>query len=664
VTSTNGETPDNAMGNNTQEPCGAVLVCGAGVAGIHASLDLSAAGFRAYLVEEGPGIHGGTAQLDNTAPPAEGNACVMFPKLVECVRDPNVDVFTSSEVIALEGESGSFKATIRQRPSQTFDGKCTTCGEQQEEIFDLEVGAVLLTKGGRESLPSTTDRAQSGDRQSETTPDPFLVLEETEGIADAVIRASAAAARVMTLLAAARGSLVRKRAYPPERDITDEPPRVGVFVCGCGAEIASVVNLAALVERVRRLPYVVTAETDVYACGRDGQDRIVEAVVQHRLNRVVIAACSPQTHEPMFRDTLRCAGLNPNLLEIANIRDQCSRVHADRPKQATAKAIDLVRMAVGRAAHLVSLADQIIQVNNAALVIGGGVPGMTAALALADQGYPVHLVEANDRLGDSQGFQGTLDGDDDPTILVERVDSHDGIQLHLEAVVTKTDGRAGNFTSAITRGDQTTEVQHGVVVVACGTAEQESDSSSQGQDESVQTRRADREELARLLRVPLNADGFYVQADAELRPVDSAREGVFLCDAPDAPGSVIQAKAVGARAASILSRDEMPVCATTAWVDPQKCISCMTCVHVCPFMAPQVGEHNKSEVQSEVCMGCGTCSAECPAKAITLQNYVDDQILGAIDSLLAPDVEQKELVLTYPEQAGIAPPRWHASIHE
>jgi heterodisulfide reductase subunit A-like polyferredoxin len=178
----------------------------------------------------------------------------------------------------------------------------------------------------------------------------------------------------------------------------------------------------------------------------------------------------------------------------------------------------------------------------------------------------------------------------------------------------------------------------------------------------VQTQRADREELARVLRVPLNADGFFVQAHPELRPVDCVREGIFLCDASDAAKSIAQANAVAARAASVLSRKEIQVGGgMTAWVDPQKCISCMTCVHICPFMAPHVGGHNKAEVQDTVCMGCGTCSAECPAKAITLQDYADDQILGAIDSLLAPNVDKKEIVLTYPEQVGIAPPRWHAS---
>jgi len=687
VTSTNRETPANAIGSSAREPHGAVLVCGADVAGIHASLDLSAAGFRVYLVEEGPGIHGGMEQVDKSDAAGDGIACIMYPKLVECARNPNIDVLSMSDVITVEGEPGNLKATIRQRPPLTDCDTRSARDDQQEKVFDLEIGAVLLTKRGQVPFTPSTDDRQSGGQQAETTPDPFLVVQESKGVADTVVQASAAAARVMTLLAAARGSLERKRTYPPERDVTDEPPRVGVFVCHCGTDIASVVDVEHVVEQARQLSYVALAETNVSACACEGQDRIVQAVAEHRLNRVVVAGCSPQSHELMFRDTLRCAGLNPHLLEMANIRDQCARVHADRPKQATEKAIDLTRMAVGRAAHLVPLTNQTVPVKKLALVIGGGIAGMTAALALADQGFPVRLAEKTDRLGGPTPQIGsTLDGETVLAETIKRVESHLRIRVYLEAVVTRMDGRIGHFTTTITRtkkgtgpicrdgpegashkldlspfsssGSQMTEVKHGVVVVATGTAGQESESTSRAQDETVQGQRADREELARLLRVPLNADGFFVQAHPGLRPVDSAREGVFLCDVPDAEMSIVQASAVAARAASVLSRKEIQAGGMTASVDPSKCISCMTCVHVCPFKAPQVGEHNKSEIQSGICMGCGTCSAECPAKAITLQNCVDDQILGAIDSLLAPDVQDKELVLNYPEQVGIATPRW------
>jgi len=174
--------------------------------------------------------------------------------------------------------------------------------------------------------------------------------------------------------------------------------------------------------------------------------------------------------------------------------------------------------------------------------------------------------------------------------------------------------------------------------------------------------RADRRELSELLRVPLNADGFFLEAHMKLRPVDFASEGLFLCGAAHAPKfiseTIAQATAVAGRAASILSRKKMPVGGQIAWVDPDKCISCMTCVHVCPYMAPQVGANNKAEVQGAVCMGCGSCSAECPAKAITLRHFVDAQILAAVNSLLDGGTERPAFVPVYPEDVGVAPPRW------
>ena len=145
---------------------------------------------------------------------------------------------------------------------------------------------------------------------------------------------------------------------------------------------------------------------------------------------------------------------------------------------------------------------------------------------------------------------------------------------------------------------------------------------------------ADRQELSELLRVPLNADGFFLEAHMKLRPVDFASEGLFLCGTAHAPKfvgeAISQAKAVAGRAALILSKKRMPVGGQTAWVDQDKCISCMTCVHVCPYMAPRVNEDNKAEVEGATCMGCGSCSAECPAKAISLRHFTDSQILAAV----------------------------------
>ena len=148
----------------------------------------------------------------------------------------------------------------------------------------------------------------------------------------------------------------------------------------------------------------------------------------------------------------------------------------------------------------------------------------------------------------------------------------------------------------------------------------------------------------------------------KLRPVDFASEGLFLCGTAHAPKfvseTIAQANAVAARAASILSRKEMPVGGQIAWVDPDKCISCMTCVHVCPYMSPRVGATNKAEVQGAVCMGCGSCAAECPAKAITLRHFVDQQIIAEVNGLLGGGSRKEKREESYLEHVGVAEPRW------
>jgi heterodisulfide reductase subunit A2 len=623
-------------------------------------------------------------------------------------------------------------------------------------------------------------------------------FQEPKDIPDTVMQASAAAARAMTLLAAARGTRVRTKTYPPERDITDEPPRVGVFVCHCGSNIASVVDVREVVERTRELPYVVLAEHNVYTCADDTQNLIKDAIIEHRLNRVIVASCTPRTHEPIFRDTLRDAGLNPYLLEMANIRDQCSWVHSADPQQATAKAADLVRMAVGRVARSVPLTEGTAPVRKAALVVGGGVAGMTAALAMADQGFHVHVVEKEAQLGGTaRRIHVTLDGEDVHAFLdriIARIMGNPLITVYPATRVSKVDGHVGSFTSNLVSDGRTGEIKHGVIVVATGATERNPQTYGYGSDARVLTQlelsdriarddldlsgnatvvmiqcveqrtqerpycsrvccttavknalllrkrypetrimvlyrdmrtygfreaayrqareegvlfvryeperppqldmgddlrlrvfepalgrdllvkpdllvlaapvvpRVDREELSELLRVPLNADGFFLEAHMKLRPVDFASEGLFLCGTAHAPKflseTISQANAVAGRAASILSRKQMPVSSQIAWVDPDKCISCMTCVHVCPYMAPRVGFNNKAEVQGTVCMGCGSCTSDCPARAITLRHYASTQIVAAIEGLLTDGGQEEDLNPVFPEQVGIAQPRW------
>ncbi|NQU23981.1 MAG: CoB--CoM heterodisulfide reductase iron-sulfur subunit A family protein, partial [Candidatus Nealsonbacteria bacterium] len=717
----------------------------------------------------------------------------------------------------------SFVSKIHEMPG-TQNLRLIYAGEgikQIEEEFDMIVLSLGLEPSA--SMQEQAERlgvllnrwgfAQTSELQPLDTSRPGVFVggafQEPKDIPDTVMQATAAAGRAMELLAPARGTRVLKKTYPPERDIADEPPRVGVFICHCGSNIASVVDVESVVQAARKFPYVVYAERNMYTCADDTQDQIKEKIIELGLNRVVVASCTPRTHESIFRDTLRDAGLNPYLLEMANIRDQCSWVHPTEPQRATDKAIDLVRMIAGRTAQLQPLKEETAPVCNAALIIGGGIAGMTAALALADQGFPVHLAEKQDHLGGTiEQLHTTLDGGDVQALLaesVERINAHPRITTHLNSIASKVDGHVGKFTTTITSGEKITEVQHGVVVVATGAVEHKPESYGYGQSDRVMTQlelsdrlgrgsielpekptivmiqcveqrneerpycsrvcctsavknslalkelrpearivvlyrdvrtygfreaayrearekgvlfvrydedrppelsvvppaagdadgrlcvkalepalgrplqlepdllvlaapmvpRADRQDISDLLRVPLNADGFFVEAHMKLRPVDFASEGFFLCGTAHAPKfiteTISQAKAVAGRAASILSRKEMPIGGVTAWVDPKKCISCMTCVHICPYMAPRIGEQNKAEVQGAVCMGCGSCTSECPAQAITLRHYTNQQILGAIEGLLGKRPEEEPVEAAYPEHVGVAQPRWHKS---
>ena len=222
---------------------------------------------------------------------------------------------------------------------------------------------------------------------------------EPKDIPESVIEASCAAAQASALLGTARSTLTKIPVYPPERDISDEQERVGVFICHCGINIGSVVNVPEVVEYIKTLPGVAYAEHNLYTCSQDTQERIVTRIKEQGLNRVVVASCTPRTHEPLFQDTLKQSGLNPHLFEMANIREQDSWVHKGKPEIATEKAKQLATMAVAKARKLRPITRSMFDVDRRALVIGGGLAGMTAALSIARQGYEVYLVEREAELG-------------------------------------------------------------------------------------------------------------------------------------------------------------------------------------------------------------------------------------------------------------------------
>jgi heterodisulfide reductase subunit A len=607
-----------------------------------------------------------------------------------------------------------------------------------------------------------------------TRPGVFVAgaFQEPKDIPETVTHASAAASMAMELLAGSRNTLVAKKEYPSEHDTTDEDPRIGVFVCHCGTNIASTIDVEQVTNAVSHDPHVILATHSMYACSDASLSEIKAAIKKHRLNRIVVASCTPRTHEPLFRETLREAGLNPYLFDLSNIRDQCSWVHSSEPEAATKKAIELVRMSIARARHLSPLLGEALAINQDGLVMGGGLSGMTAALSLADQGFKVHLVERTVELGGHlREIHGTLEQDDVSNFLgnlVKRVENHPNIHLHMQTKVTGIAGHVGKFNITLLKIGQYIQIPCGAVVVATGAERAETSEFLHNESEHVITQEElekrlhdntfsgggknivmiqcvgsrnstraycsrlccsiaiknalaikkknpdatifvlyrdirtygfrekfykearmagvifiryheehppvvseenglvvaldspdfpesieieadhvvlstgimpskDNRQIADMLKVPLNTNGFYVEAHLKLRPVDFANEGIFLCGLAHSPKfmdeNISQARAAAARAATVLSKTHLELGAQVSRVDQNKCISCMTCVHSCPYGAPFVNKDHKSEIAAAKCMGCGICASECPARAIQLAHFEAKQFNIMLDDL-------------------------------
>jgi heterodisulfide reductase subunit A-like polyferredoxin len=293
-------------------------------------------------------------------------------------------------------------------------------------------------------------------------------------IPQSVMEASAAAAAAAKNLAAARGTLIRSKELPPELDISGQAPRIGVFVCNCGINIGGVADVPAIREYARTLPYVVHVEDNLFTCSQDTQDKMKTVIQETGINRVVVASCSPRTHEPLFQETIREVGLNKYLFEMANIRDQNTWIHMSDPQGATEKAKDLVRMAVAKAAYIEPLHQVSLPVKPAALVVGGGVAGLEAALGIAEQGCRAFLVEKSDVLGGNARRLGeTWQGEPiRPYLesLTGKVQTHPNITIFVNSEVFETTGIIGNFTTRVRRlsGSSETVVEHGATILATG----------------------------------------------------------------------------------------------------------------------------------------------------------------------------------------------------
>jgi heterodisulfide reductase subunit A len=331
-------------------------------------------------------------------------------------------------------------------------------------------------------------------------------------IPQSVVDSSAAASAAGEILAAARNTRTRKKEAVPETNVVNERPRIGVFVCHCGTNIAGIVDVPAVAEYAATLPYVEFATNNLYSCSQDTQENMAKIIAEKKLNRVVVAACTPKTHEPLFQETLINAGLNKYLFEMANIRNQDSWVHKNNPDLATKKAKDLVRMAVHKAALMAPLKEAELEINPTAMVVGGGIAGMAAARSLARQGYETHIIEKDTRLGgQARNINRTAAGDSVQQKLAEliaEVQKSEKIHVHLESEITQVDGFVGNFESTLASNGKQEILEHGVAVMATGAAALKPDEYNYGKDPRILT--------------SLELDRRLIEKDARLKTLKTA----------------------------------------------------------------------------------------------------------------------------------------------
>jgi heterodisulfide reductase subunit A len=422
-----------------------------------------------------------------------------FDKYVDRARDEYSVRYERAMISAVYEEAGTGDLFMRyvdkqgQMINEVFDMVVLSVGLQPRKDA-LEFARIFDIGTDRFGFPKTSRLSPI-----ETTRPGIFVAGTYQGpkdIPETVVQGSAAAAAAMAILDRSRGLEVAEVSLPPEKETGADEPRVGVIVCHCGINISQTVDVEKVAEIAAKQPSVAHAETVIYACAPDGQERIKELIRTKGLNRVVVASCTPRTHEPLFQDTIREAGLNKYLFELADIREQCSWCHMGQNEVATQKAIDIVNMNIAKAALLQEVTSESVQVTHAAMIIGGGIAGMTAALSLAEQGFSVHIVEKEARLGGlAAGLLHTLEGDSIREMVRRKnlqIDDHPNIAVHVGVEVRKTEGYVGNFHSTLSDGS---EIKHGVIVIASGGKEYVPTEYGYGESDYIITQR----QLERLL---------------------------------------------------------------------------------------------------------------------------------------------------------------------
>jgi len=697
-----------------------------------------------------------------------------FEKYYNRAKDEMGVRFIKSRIAGITPEEGTGRHTIRY---------VDRAGKRMEEAFDIVVLSVGL--GVSAQVAETADKleiqldkyqhASTGNFQPTRTSRPGVfvcgTLEAPKDIPQSVIESSASAAMAGGVLAESRWALTKVREVPAETDVRGQPPRIGVFVCRCGTNIAGFLEVPEVVEYAKTLPDVVFVEDNLFSCSQDTQEQISQVIREQQLNRVVVAACTPRTHENLFQETVLNAGINKYLFEMANIRNQCSWVHQAFREDATQKAKDLVRMAVSKVGLLEPLYDPEIPMKQSALVIGGGIAGMTAAKNLAQQGYTSHLVERKAVLG-GQALQlhETWQGDDvrkNVAELVDAVKADPNVRILTNTEIKTVDGFVGAFNTTVKTDGTEQVIDHGVAIIATGAEELKPDQHLYGKDERVLTGQdldrkliagdlslsavssvvfiqcvgsriperpycskvccthsvksalslktlkpemdiyiiyrdmrtyglredlyrearskgiifvhydtegdltvtqdgdalsvtctgfalqhelqfkpdllvlasavvAHRDDaLAKLFKVPVNEDGFFVEAHVKLQPMDFATKGVFVCGLAHAPKPVDEAIAQGlgaaSRAVTLLSKESVLGNAIVSGIDAKYCRGCRLCQNACPFQAIIFHEDRIAcEVNQAVCTGCGSCAVACPTGAAAIRHFDDAEVLTMV----------------------------------
>jgi heterodisulfide reductase subunit A len=438
-----------------------------------------------------------------------------FERFYDNAREKHGIRFIRSRVHSVDPVLGSDDLEIRY---------LTEGGEMVTETFDMVVLSI-----GMETSPEViqlakklrihlTDGnfAQTGTFEPVSTSRKGIYVcgafQGPKDIPQSVVDSSAAATAAGEILTAGRNTLTQEKEEVPEVNVVNERPRIGVFVCHCGINIAGVVDVPAVADYAATLPCVEFATDNLYSCSQDTQDTMAKIIAEKRLNRVVVAACTPKTHEPLFQETLINAGLNKYLFEMANIRNQNSWVHKNNPELATKKAKDLIRMAVHKVALMTPLKEAELEINQAALVVGGGISGMAAARSLARQGYETHIIEKDTQLGgQARHIYRTASGDSVPqklNDLIDEVQKNKKIHVHLETEIKQVEGFVGNFESTLAVNGNQEILEHGVTVMATGASPYQPEEYNYGKDPRILT--------------SLELDRKFIENDAALKDLNTA----------------------------------------------------------------------------------------------------------------------------------------------